>query len=340
MSTLYLAVIVTATAISLAATPLVRVLALRFGWMDDPSSLKGHKASTPSLGGLAIFLAFTGTLVLLRFTTQFPTGTLHKLWALVIGAALILILGAIDDLKKPEGLHFRIKFLIQGLAAMILLSFDLQIDFIAPDFLAKLLTFLWVVGVTNAFNLIDIMDGLSASQAAIAAAGFLMISLPSEELYVNLASAALFGAALGFIPWNLSNKHKIFMGDSGSLFLGFVLAALSLGTKYSRINDLGVYAPVLILAVPLYDTFFVMFLRLRKGHSPFLGSKDHFALRMEKLGCTRGEIVVLAAAGASFLGFCGFLVTMISAAGAICIYAAVLVGIILLSVYLAEVSVE
>src|SRR5205814_5488794 len=127
-----------------------------------------------------------------------------------------------------------------------------------PAYVGAAVTMIWVVGITNAFNIIDIMDGLAASQAAVAAVAFLLISLPSEELYVNFASAALAGAALGFLPWNLSKRRKIFMGDSGSMLLGFLLAGISMGTSYSNVNNLGVYAPLLILLVPMYDTFFVM----------------------------------------------------------------------------------
>ena len=267
---LYFIAIPTAFPISFILTPIVRALALRFGWVDAPSSsVKTHKVTTPSLGGVAIFAGFAGTLLLLRFMTQFPTGTLRSLRGLLVGGALVFLLGIVDDLKKPAGLHFKPKFLVQGLAAVVLMSFDLQIHFIAPDYLAKLLTFFWVVGITNAFNIIDIMDGLAASQAAAAALGFWLIALPSEDLYVNFAAAALLGSSLGFLPWNFSKKNRIFMGDSGSLFLGFMLASVSLG-KYSKVNDLGVFAPLFILLVPMYDTLFVMYLRLRKGQSPFL----------------------------------------------------------------------
>ena len=115
------------------------------------------------------------------------------------------------------------------------------------------------------------------------------------------------------------------MGDSGSMTLGFVLSAVALGIDYSQVNPLGVYAPLFILMIPMYDTFFVMFLRLRKGQSPFLGSKDHFALRMEKLGYSRRQIVAISAAMAALLSFCAFLVTQLSASWAVCIYAAVFV---------------
>lgn len=333
--------IFTAFAISFVMTPIVRWLAVQWDVIDAPtSSVKTHKVPTPSLGGVAIYLGFVGTLVILRFTTQFPTGTLRNLRALIIGGTFVFLLGIIDDLAKPNGLGFKTKFLIQILAASALLSYGIGIKFISPEYFAAALTILWVVGISNAFNIIDIMDGLSASQAAIAGLGFLMISLPSEQLYVNFASGALAGAALGFIPWNVSSKSKIFMGDSGSLFIGFILAAVSLGTRYSDINDLGVFAPLFILLVPMYDTFFVMYLRMRKGKSPFLGSRDHFALRLEQMGFKRKQIVLLAAGAAMFLSFCGFLVTQLSIVWAGCVYAIVLVWILMLSRSLAKVKVR
>jgi len=249
-------------------------------------------------------------------------------------------MGVVDDVKKPYGLHFKPKFAVQCLAALCLLCFDFRIHFVKPDYLAIGLTVLWVVGITNAFNIIDIMDGLSSSQAVVAALGFLTISLPSEERYVNLASAAVAGAALGFLPWNLSAKRKIFMGDSGAMTLGFLLAGASLGTRYSHINDLGVFAPLLILFVPMYDTLFVMFLRLRKGQSPFLGSKDHFALRLEVLGHSRGQIVAFSAAVSAFLGIMAFLVTQLSASLALCIYVAVAIEVLIVSKALAKVEIN
>ncbi len=335
---LYLAAVGLAFGVSALLTPLVRAAALRFGWIDAPSSaVKTHKVPTPSLGGVAIYLAYVATLLALRYWTRFPTGTLRSLRGLLVGATIVFLCGIIDDLRKPKGLGVRAKFAMQGAAAVFLVAWDIRIHFIRPAPVAYALSLLWVVGITNAFNIIDIMDGLSASQAIVAALSFLMISLPSEELYVNFASAALGGAALGFLPWNLSSKRKIFMGDSGSMLLGFLLAGISMGTHYSGRNNVGVYAPLFILLVPMFDTFFVMYLRIRKGQSPFLGSKDHFALRLEKIGYPRGRIVFMAAAAAGFLGFCAFLVTQLSLWWALGIYAVVLAEILLLSQALAKV---
>lgn len=315
--------------VSFFMTPLVRLLSVRLGVLDTPSSaVKTHKEPTPVFGGVAIYLGFMATMLLLRMTTNFPTGTLYNLRALVLGGTLIFALGLIDDLKRPEGVDYKPKFLVQILAAALLILFGLRMRFLSPAYVAAVVTGVWIVGVTNAFNIVDIMDGLSASQAAVAALGFLMISLPTEELYVNFASAALAGAALGFLPWNLSRKRKIFMGDSGSLLIGFLLAGISLGTRYSDVNDAGVFAPLLILFVPAFDTFFVSLLRLNQGKSPFLGSKDHFALRLEKMGFDRGRIVMMAAAAAAFLSFCAFLVTQLPLRGAVAVYVlvAILVG--------------
>ncbi|MDX6770698.1 MAG: MraY family glycosyltransferase [Elusimicrobiota bacterium] len=307
--------------ISFLLTPVVRALALRLGAIDAPTSaVKTHKEPTPVFGGVAIFAGFAVTLLLLRFMTSYPTGTLYNLRALMIGGALVFLLGLVDDLRRPEGVDYKPKFAVQILAAALLVVFGLRIRFIDPSWVAAAVTMVWAVGVTNAFNIIDIMDGLSASQAATAALGFLLISLPSEELYVNVASAALAGATVGFLPWNFSKKRKVFMGDSGSLTIGFLLAGISLGTRYTDMNDAGVLAPLLILFVPVFDTFFVSILRLNQGKSPFLGSKDHYALRLEKAGLSRPQVVLASALAAAFFSFCAFLATQYELKGAVMVY--------------------
>ncbi|MFH1618785.1 MAG: MraY family glycosyltransferase [bacterium] len=308
-------------ALSMGLTPLIRHMALRFGWLDAPATaIKTHKYPTPVLGGAAIAAAFFITLLFMRFSTEFPTGTLRNLRGIAFGGGLIFLLGIADDLKKPHGLGFRTKFAVQTLAALILVYYDIRIRFIEPQYLSMALSLLWVVGISNAINIIDIMDGLAATQIATACLGFLCIALPSESIYVNLASAALLGAALGFLPYNFSARHKIFLGDSGSLLAGFILAAVSMGTSYTAINPLGVYAPLFILAIPIYDTLFVMVMRMRRGHSPFLGSRDHFALRLEAMGITRHRIVFLAAMAAILLSFFAFLVTQLPLVWGILIY--------------------
>jgi len=201
-----------------------------------------------------------------------------------------------------------------------LVSFDIRIHFIRPFWVADLLSVVWIVGITNAVNIIDIMDGLASGIGVIASFGFLFISLPSEQIYVNFAAAALAGALLGFLPYNLSKRHKIFLGDTGSLFLGFVLSALSLGTSYTHVNNVGVFAPLLILGVPIYDTVLVTILRLKKGMSPFIGSLDHYALRLERRGLYREEILILSYAFSLLLTFAAYEVTEVQSKYAVMIY--------------------
>ena len=308
---LYLIAFLLPLGLSLALTPLLRRSAIAIGRVDKPTGLKTHKVPTPLFGGIAVALAFSASLIVMRFYTSFHTGTLRDLRVILAGGAVMFALGLIDDLKKPNGLGVRTKFAIQFMVAFFVVFYGIRIRFVEPQYLSFALSLLWIVGVSNAFNIIDVMDGLSASQVAVASFGFLLIAFPSESIYVNFASAALAGAVLGFLPYNFSTKLKIFMGDCGSLLCGFVLALVAMGTQYTKVNPLGVYAPLFILALPIYDTFFVSIMRLRRGQSPFLGSRDHFALRLEKLGFSRPRIVFGAAIAAVALSVFAWLITRV-----------------------------
>ena len=183
------------------------------------------------------------------------------------------------------------------------------------------------------------MDGLSSGIAIIASLAFLFIALPTEQIYVNFCAAALAGGCLGFLPYNLSSSKKIFMGDTGSLMIGFILAAVSMGTSYTKANDVGLMAPLLILAIPIYDTILVMYLRWRKGISPFLGSKDHFALRLELLGFNRRQILVIVYSACLLLSLVAFLVTRLSLNWAILLFLFVFFVALLISYRLSKVRV-
>jgi UDP-GlcNAc:undecaprenyl-phosphate GlcNAc-1-phosphate transferase len=330
-----------AAMITFILTPIVRLVSLRSGILDAPSSaIKTHAAPTPVFGGVAIWAGFIGAMLLLRLTTNFPTGTLYNLRSLMLGGTLVFGLGLADDLRRPQGLDYKPKFLVQFLAAALLVRFGLRIHFIHPSWVAVGVTLIWAVGVTNALNLLDIMDGLAATQAAVAALAFLFVSLPSEQHYVKFAAAAIAGSALGFLPRNLSRRHKIFMGDCGALMLGFLLAGLSVGAHYSEVSDVGVFAPLLILGVPIFDTLFVSVMRLNQGKSPFLGSKDHFALRLERVGLTRGQVVLVAASASGLLGVCAFLATQYPHGQALALYATVGVAVLWAGRWLSSVSMK
>jgi UDP-GlcNAc:undecaprenyl-phosphate GlcNAc-1-phosphate transferase len=280
--------------ISVFLTPVFRLIAIKFKILDHPvSEIKTHKEPTPYLGGLAIACSFFITLLLVRLTTNFPTGTLRSLRGIILGSIIILLIGLIDDLKY-KGIHFTIKFLGEIIAAFVAIFYNIRIEFIKPEWFSIVLTLIWIVGITNAVNLIDVIDGLSSGVCIIACLGFYFIlGFIEEEIYVSYAVISLAAALLGFMPYNLSKKFKIFMGDTGALFTGFVLSTVALGAKYSSNNILGVLSPIVVLLIPIYETFFISILRLNRGQSPFLGSKDHFALRLETIGIRRNKILLI-----------------------------------------------
>ncbi|MBU2615155.1 MAG: undecaprenyl/decaprenyl-phosphate alpha-N-acetylglucosaminyl 1-phosphate transferase [Elusimicrobia bacterium] len=342
---IYLIAFLFSLALSLILTPLSRKLAILLSIYDHPiSEVKTHKKSTPYLGGLAIAAAFWGGLTVIRLFTHLPTGTLRSLRGIFFGSFIIVVLGLFDDIKH-KGLKFQSKFLIQTISSILLIVYGIQMKFIQPEWFAVLVTIVWIIGITNAMNIIDIMDGLSGGIAVIAALGFFLlnflIGLPSEEeIFVNFASIALAGACLGFLPYNLSKKHKIFMGDTGSLFIGFILAATSLGTRYTDINSLGLFAPILILAIPIYDTFLVMYFRWKKGINPFMGSKDHFALRLEKKGLSRKTILLYTYTAGIILSFISFIVTIVNIYSAIIVYLFTIFVALAIAKILSKVHVE
>ena len=338
---LYLITFAVALFISLAATPLCRVLAKKFNVLDKPiSKIKTHKVSTPYLGGIAIALGWVISLFIIRYATDFPNGTLRSLRGIMIGAFIVLLLGLIDDIKF-KGLGFKSKFLIQFAAAcVVVFGFDIRINFISVYWLSCLVSVIWIMGITNAFNIIDIMDGLSSGIAVIASLAFLFISLPTEEIYVNFCAIALAGAILGFMPYNLSKSKKIFMGDTGSLFIGFILASLSMGTKYTALHEVGLLAPLLILAIPIYEVFLVSWFRIRKGILPFMGSKDHYALRLEMMGLKRKNILLITYGVGIALSVCAYLLTKLDALNSLMLSLFILICLWMASMKLASVKVD
>lgn len=337
---LYLITFSIALIISFILTPILRIIASKFQILDIPhSKIKTHNNPTPYLGGLAIWLGWIISLFIIRLFTHFPTGTLRSLRGIIVGSIMILFLGLTDDLL-PKGLGFGKKFIIQILAAFAILLFDIRLHFVTPYSMAVILSVIWIVGITNAFNIIDIMDGLSSGLALISSLALLFIALPTEQIYVNFCAAALAGGCLGFMPFNLSKKKKIFMGDTGSLTIGFILAAISMGTSYTTANEIGLLAPLLILAIPIYDTILVTYFRMRKGQSPFLGSKDHFALRLEISGFSRIQILIITFSASAFLSLSAFLVTRLTFIWALLLFVVVFIAALLTSYKLSKVEVN
>lgn len=326
-----------ALALAYVLTPLFRKIALKFEILDHPvPNLKIHSAPVPYLGGLAIWLAFVVTLLGVRFLTHFPTGTLRNLRGIFYGGTLIMVLGLIDDIWQ---LDYRVKFFGQFIASLILILYNIRIEFISSLPLSIFLTIFWVVGITNAINIIDIMDGLAAGVVVIAGLAFSFIALPIEKIYVNFAALALAGSCLGFLRYNWQ-PARIFMGDSGSLFIGFILAAISLGESYTTINNIGLFAPFLVLGIPIYDTLLVIFFRTLKGKSIFAGSRDHFAFRLEAMGYERKKVVLINYYLTAILGLAAFFITIAKFELAVIIYAVIIAFAILYATRLIYVRVE
>lgn len=272
---------------SILATPLARWAALRVGVVAIPRARDIHGVPVPMLGGAAIYAAFV--LALLAFGSQ---AYIRELVAILLGATLISLFGLVDD---RWGLGAGAKIFGQLLAGVVLLLGGTQIQLFAQPALNWALTVLWVVGITNALNLLDNMDGLSGGVATIAAAFFLLLASMNEprQVLVGAMAAALIGACLGFLRYNL-NPATIFMGDTGALFIGFVLAALAIKLRFPSNTPLVTWmVPVCVLALPIFDTSLVFFSRLRRGLNPLTTpGKDHLSHRLHALGLTRREAVL------------------------------------------------
>jgi UDP-GlcNAc:undecaprenyl-phosphate GlcNAc-1-phosphate transferase len=272
---------------SIVATPLARRAALRAGVVAAPRSRDVHTLPVPLLGGAAIYAAFVVTLLLFGDRAH-----IRELVGILVGATLISLFGLADD---RWGLSAPLKLLGQVLAAVVLLVGGTQVQLFALPWLNWALTIVWVVGITNALNFLDNMDGLSGGAATIAAAFFLLLAFMNEprQVLVGAMAAALIGACVGFLRYNL-NPATIFMGDTGSLFIGFILAALAIKLRFlGNVPVVTWMVPVCVLGLLIFDTALVCVSRLRRGVNPFTtAGKDHLSHRLHALGLTKREAVL------------------------------------------------
>ncbi len=323
-------------ALSLGLTPLFRKIALHSHFMDTPSGqLKKHTAPIPYMGGLAIY--FTFLIGLLSALVLTPTPDSGKILALLVGGTIVAILGLTDDLFS---LSPAVKFFFQILAASLLIVFGVKLEFLpSHPILGSFLTIFWVVAVTNAVNLIDIMDGLAGGVSVIACLGFVLVPFLGEQSYVPLTAAALGGSVMGFLPYNYQ-PAKIYMGDSGALFLGYVLAGIALGHGYTQVNVVALCAPLFILGIPLYDTALVMVLRFLKGRSMFRGSNDHLALRLRVLGMTVPQVVLTLWALSISLGVFAFFLARLSEKRALVLILFLFLMAMLFTIFISSIPVD
>lgn len=313
---------VLAVVVSLYLTPLMRRAAIRFGITDRPDGrLKTQREPVAYLGGLAIYLSF---LLALTATLRFDS---TEVLGLLLAGAIVVMLGLIDDFgvltpgQKLAG---------QVVAVLTLINASIYIKLaFLPWWAAMGLSFLWLLAITNAFNLIDIMDGLAAGVAAAAALILFAVALVNGRHTYAVLLAALAGALCGFLRYNFE-PARIYMGDAGSLFIGLMLGALAMNNSYTRTNLVGSLAPLVILGVPLFDMLFVMYIRRRRGLPVMLGSPDHFALRLRKWRLTTRQTVLWSWAATLLLGCVAIGVMLASAP----IAAALLAGVAMTAVFL------
>ena len=300
-----------AAAVSFAATPLVKTLACKVGAIDVPKdNRRMHKVPIPRMGGLAIFLAFLlSVLVFAEIDRQMQ--------GILLGAVMIVILGVMDDIMALKALP---KLLVQIAAAAVAVYHGCVIQFFSnPNvfsettyinlgWLSYPVTIIWIVAITNAVNFIDGLDGLAAGVSAISTAALTVIALMVAETNVAIILSALFGACLGFLPYNM-NPAKIFMGDTGATFLGFMLATLSVTGLFKMYAIISFAVPFLILGVPIFDICFAFLRRIAKGQSPMTADRGHFHHRLIDMGFSQKQSVAIAYMLTAILGLAAVLLT-------------------------------
>jgi UDP-GlcNAc:undecaprenyl-phosphate GlcNAc-1-phosphate transferase len=309
-----LAVMTCALVLSAALVPVARLAARRLGVMDAPGPRKVHADPTPRMGGLAVSLSFAGVVLLGYLAVPLLQGVPaietyfgpalallleayrveRKLLALLAGAALVFAVGLADDTlgsRFPVG----VKAAGQIAAALVVIAADVRTSFLPYDWMNTVVTLLWLVGVTNAFNLLDNMDGLCAGVALVASAMLLLNAWLLGEFFISLILVAFMGSLLGFLIYNWS-PASIFLGDCGSLFIGYVMASLTLLERYvshASSSYFPVLMPVLVLAMPLLDTATVVVIRVREGRPIYVGDSRHISHRLVSLGLSPRTAVLV-----------------------------------------------
>ncbi len=300
--TIYMLIFLTALLLAVWGTPAARWVAPRLGFIDLPAARRLHQRPIPRLGGAAMYLA--ALIALLIFRERFNT---YQAVGILLGATLVSFFGLWDDRRS---LSPAIKLLGQFGAATVLLLTNVRIGVFPYQWLNVAATLVWVVGITNAMNLLDNMDGLSGGVGAVAAAFFLLLAAMNGQYLVGALSAALLGACIGFLVYNL-NPASIFMGDAGALFLGFMLAAVGIKLRFPDNVDIVTWmVPVLILGVPIFDTALVVVSRLLRGLNPLTTpGKDHTSHRLVSMGFTQREAVMILYLAGGALGLLAIFVT-------------------------------
>ena len=300
-----------ALAVSFLMTPVVKTFAYKVGAIDVPKDARRmHKVPIPRLGGLAIFIGFMVSILLFAEITP-------ELRSILLGAVIIVVLGVVDDIMALPAM---LKFVVQIVAALIPATHGVTIlAFSNPNIFSDNLywvlgslsipfTVLWIVAITNSVNLIDGLDGLANGVSAISATTMLVIALVSDQSAVAVVLAALVGACVGFMPYNM-NPAKMFMGDTGATFLGYILATMSIQGLFKYYAVISFVVPFLILGLPIFDTTFAFIRRIAHGQSPMHPDRSHIHHRLIDMGLNQKQAVATLYVISAILGLSAVVLT-------------------------------
>jgi len=261
----------------------------------------------PLVGGIAMGLSFLFACLVWFLLYR---SLLQETKGIIIASFIMLVFGIIDDWRE---LSILAKFLVQIIATTLMIAFGVRTQIVYIGNLANIIiTFIWILGISNAFNHLDVIDGLAAGTAIIVSCAFFIISFLGGDIKNAILALALSGAIFSFFIYNLP-PAKVYMGNSGSHFLGFVLAAIALAISYAPLErKVALLSPLLILGFPIFDTIFLILMRLKQGKLVFKKSNDHLALRFLKLGYSKIKTLLFMLMVALFFSFCGIVISQVS----------------------------
>lgn len=344
----YIILFALAFIVAFSSTPIVRKLAFKVGAVDIPKDTRRmHNKPIARMGGMAIFLGFIVSLMFGVISTFLgASGILpnKQLLGLLVGALIIVAIGIIDDIKQL-GAKFKLVFQIIAALCVVIIS-DIRITNLTNPFASEgvsqlnditsyVLTVLWIIGITNAINLIDGLDGLAAGVSSISYLSLFFISILNGESGDATIIAILAGATLGFLPYNF-NPAKIFMGDTGSTFLGFTLAVVSIEGMMKTYAAFSIAIPLLVLGLPLFDTISTIIRRVLKGKPIMQADREHLHHRLIDMGLSQKQSVGVMYVASAALGLCAVVLTDRGVLGAIVLIASVSVFIIAGARYMSE----
>ncbi|MFA8437286.1 glycosyltransferase family 4 protein [Pueribacillus sp. YX66] len=302
----YIIAFLLAFIVTVITTPIVKKIAYQFNIVDKPTGRKVHEGDMPRLGGLAIVFGVVAGFLYLTPESPYMT-------RIVLGALIIIIVGIIDDKMT---LSAKTKFIGQIIAALVVISSGLHIEYVTIPLYGKfefgifsyVITVLWIVGITNAINLIDGLDGLAAGVSSIGLATILIMSVLDNQMLVVALSVILLGPTIGFLFFNFY-PAKIFMGDTGALFLGFSISIISILGLFKSVTLFSLVIPIVILAVPIFDTFFAIIRRMINGQKITRPDNKHLHHRLISMGFSHRATVFIIYGVSTFFGISAIIFT-------------------------------